>query len=68
MKPTPGTITDPALDHLWAGPKRPGAVNVVRLSQREAAYLIEATLRHAEKHSPDFVDGLVEKLWAAFRG
>lgn len=66
MRTVPGTITDPALDHLWAGPKRP-STNEVRLSQREAAYLIEATLRHAEQHAPGFVGPLVDKLWAAYK-
>lgn len=71
VKPTPGTITDPSLDHLWRNedaqfapaPERVG----VNLSQAEAAWLLEAALKHARKHGqPTFVTPLIEKLWGAY--
>lgn len=70
MRPVQGTITDPSLDHLWAKP-RPKKLNAntVRLSQREAAYLLDALLAHADKHPrpEDLPQGLIEKVWGAYK-
>lgn len=79
MRPIEGTITDPRLDRLWRNEdaqftfdqyddaEAPAPTNVVRLSRGEAAWLIEAALKHARKHGQGaFVSPLIEKLWGAY--
>lgn len=70
MRPIPGTITDPAATRglFDEAPSAPPE-NLVRLSRRECAWLIEAALRHADRQgTPEFAPAIIEKLWACFKG